>query len=75
MLGYFDNEAETQIIKHEHDGRTWIHSGDTGYIDEDGFVYFKSRIKRIYMFVFKPIGLNHIIFLRVSLKYKFGRHL
>ncbi len=29
------------------EGKKWVRSGDMGYIDGDGFVFFKSRIKRI----------------------------
>lgn len=48
MVGYFNNKAETNnVIKKHKDGLLWVHSGDIGYIDEDGFVYIKDRIKRV----------------------------
>ena len=48
MLGYYnDNEATQQILQKHEDGRLWIHSGDIGYVTEDGFVYIVDRIKRM----------------------------
>ena len=48
MKGYFNNQAETDHVKRLHaDGQYWIHSGDIGSIDEDGFVYIKGRVKRM----------------------------
>lgn len=48
MLGYLNEEEETRNTLREHkDGKIWLHTGDVGCMDEDGFVYFKSRIKRI----------------------------
>jgi len=48
MLGYYkDAEATAQTIKKHKDGRVWVHSGDIGYTDKDGFFYFKQRAKRI----------------------------
>ncbi len=48
MLGYYNNEKETNDVLHIHsDGNVWIHSGDVGYMDEDGFVFYKQRIKRM----------------------------
>ncbi len=48
MLGYLDNPEETaDTLKRHEDGRIWLHTGDLGYMDNDGFVYFKQRIKRM----------------------------
>ena len=48
MKGYFKDEAETKnALKLHSDGEIWLHTGDVGKIDEDGFVYFKGRIKEI----------------------------
>lgn len=48
MAGYYKNEAETNVIlKKGEDGRRWIHTGDIGTIDSDGFLTIVGRIKRI----------------------------
>ena len=48
MKGYYNKPDETAAILHTHsDGRVWVHTGDIGYLDEDGFVYLDSRIKRL----------------------------
>ena len=48
MLGYLNNPKETikTLQKHE-DGRTWLHTGDMAYMDKDGFIYYRQRIKRM----------------------------
>ena len=48
MLGYINHEEENKktLVKHE-DGFTWLHTGDMGYMDDEGFIYFKQRIKRM----------------------------
>ena len=48
MLGYLNNPEETARVMRRHpDGTVWIHSGDLGCMDADGFVYIKGRMKRI----------------------------
>ncbi len=48
MQGYLDNPEETaQVLRLHEDGHTWLHTGDLGVIDSEGFVYFKQRIKRM----------------------------
>ena len=48
MKGYDGNVEETEqaLQKHE-DGYTWLHTGDLGVMDEDGFIYFRQRMKRM----------------------------
>ena len=48
MLGYMDDQQQTAAALQRHaDGKLWLHTGDMGAMDEDGFVYFKQRIKRM----------------------------
>ena len=48
MMGYMDNPEETaQTLRAHGDGRIWLHTGDLGHMDEDGFVYFRQRLKRM----------------------------
>jgi long-chain acyl-CoA synthetase len=48
MLGYMDNPEETANTLRRHgDGRIWLHTGDLGYMDNDGFIYFRQRLKRM----------------------------
>ena len=48
MKGYLDNPEETaKTLRHHSDGLTWVYTGDLGTMDEEGFVYFKGRSKRM----------------------------
>ena len=48
MKGYVNNKAETdRTLKGHPDGHTWCHTGDLGVMDEEGFIFFKGRIKRM----------------------------
>ncbi len=48
MMGYLNDESETnQALQVHDDGHVWLHTGDLGYMDQDGFVFYKSREKRM----------------------------
>lgn len=48
MIGYRNNPEETENTLRVHaDGKVWLHTGDMAAIDEDGFVHYKLRIKRM----------------------------
>ncbi len=48
MKGYLDDVTETKnVLKKHSDGTVWLHTGDMGCMDNEGFVYFKGRLKRI----------------------------
>ena len=56
MQGYLNNGVETKkvLIKHEDDNKVWFHTGDIGYMDKDGHVFFVDRIKNM----FERNGMN-----------------
>ena len=48
MLGYINHEDENaQTLRTHSDGHVWLHTGDLGVMDEEGFIYFRQRIKRM----------------------------
>jgi len=50
MLGYYNKQDATdEIVKIHPDGQRWIHTGDLGYITENGVLFITGRIKRIIM--------------------------
>ncbi len=50
MIGYYNNpEATSEIIKTHKDNKRWLHTGDLGYMNEEGVIFVTGRIKRILM--------------------------
>ena len=48
MKEYLDEPEETANTLRTHsDGLSWVYTGDLGTMDEEGFVYFKGRAKRM----------------------------
>jgi long-chain acyl-CoA synthetase len=55
MMGYLDQPEETARTLQTHpDGKIWLHTGDIGSMDADGFFYFRLREKRM----IKSSGMN-----------------
>lgn len=48
MQGYLNDESETNTALQIHkDGHIWLHTGDLGYMDSDGFIFYQGRLKRM----------------------------
>ena len=43
MLGYDNEEATNRTLVRHADGKLWLHTGDTGYMNEDGIIYALGR--------------------------------
>lgn len=61
MIEYVGLPEKTKEVLQVHDdGRLWFHSGDLGFVDEEGFVYYKSRKSRSFYYQFPGVtrGVN-----------------
>ncbi len=48
MKEYMNHPDETaQTLRHHDDGLTWVYTGDLGTMDDEGFIYFRGRAKRM----------------------------
>ena len=48
MMEYVGHPEETaQTLRKHDDGLTWIYTGDLGTMDNEGFIYFRGRAKRM----------------------------
>ena len=66
MKEYYNNvEATDEILKEHSDGQMWLHSGDLGYITEDGVLFIEGRSKRIIVrhdgFKVSPFEIEQVI--------------
>ena len=54
MVGYYnDEEATAKMFKKHPDGKMWLHTGDLGYMTEDGILFVKGRLSRV---IFTRLG-------------------
>lgn len=48
MIGYYEDEKATdEVIKIDENGNRWFHSGDVGYLDDEGFLFITGRSKNV----------------------------
>lgn len=62
MNGYFnDQELTNRVIKRHQDGHLWLHTGDIGFVTQDGFVYISGRMTRtIFLYTGEKVYPNSL---------------
>ena len=58
MKEYYKNEEETSATIWEENGVRWLHTGDLGYVTEEGYFVISGRLKRI----FYSVGADNVIY-------------
>ena len=69
MKGYINNEETRHVLRQHKDGKIWIHTGDLGFVDSDGYLHIKGRMKRFFVRqcdgmvkkIFCPDAENHLL--------------
>ena len=48
FMYYYGNPEETTAVRKLHkDGKIWLHTGDLGFVDEDGYITLQGRLRRV----------------------------
>uniref|UniRef100_A0A915I3S7 Uncharacterized protein n=1 Tax=Romanomermis culicivorax TaxID=13658 RepID=A0A915I3S7_ROMCU len=68
MLGYYNNEKATKDI---YDKENFLHTGDLGYYDNEGYLYIVDRLKELIKvrgFQVAPAELEDILLSHIGIK-------
>lgn len=55
MNGYLNDEKATKATFFEYEDKTWVKTGDLGFIDDEGYIHYKQRLKRIIKVLGVPV--------------------